>query len=167
MSETGRVLRTGRLLSVSTRVEIRQPQLDERPYRVLDARIARSGERLLVALAHLLGRDALLEAVVAGHEQALDLCAGVVSGGHATRVTPGTMARRMVSVFAVLQVLLGAALVTLVLMHSGRDAGFGGIGFTPTSQGGTHIVERNLTRLTVVVAVLFTVNTIVLYRVLA
>ena len=42
-----------------------------------------------------------------------------------------------------------------------------GIGFTPTSQGGTHIVERNLTRLTVVVAVLFTVNTIVLYRVLA
>jgi len=73
----------------------------------------------------------------------------------------------MVSVFAVLQVLLGASLVTLVLMHSGRDAGFGGIGFTPTSQGGTHIVERNLTRLTVVVAVLFTVNTIVLYRVLA
>ena len=61
----------------------------------------------------------------------------------------------MVSVFAVIQVLLGAALVTLVLMHSGRDAGFGGIGFTPTSQGGTHIVERNLTRLTVAVAVLF------------
>ena len=60
----------------------------------------------------------------------------------------------MVSVSAVLQVLLGAALVTLVLMHSGRDAGFGGIGFTPTSQGGTHIVERNLTRLTVAVAML-------------
>jgi len=73
----------------------------------------------------------------------------------------------VVSVFAVLQVILGAGLVTLILMHSGRDAGFGGIGFTPTSQGGTHIVERNLTRLTVVVAVLFTVNTIVLYRVLA
>ena len=73
----------------------------------------------------------------------------------------------MVSVFAVLQVLLGAALITLVLMHSGRDAGFGGIGFTPTSQGGTHIVERNLTRLTVVVAILFATNTIVLYRLLA
>ena len=51
----------------------------------------------------------------------------------------------MVSVFAVLQVLISAALVTLVMMHSGRDAGFGGIGFTPQSQGGTHIVERNLT----------------------
>ena len=73
----------------------------------------------------------------------------------------------MIAVFAVLQVLLGAALITLVLMHSGRDAGFGGIGFTPTSQGGTHIVERNLTRLTVVVAILFTVNTVLLYRLLA
>jgi len=52
-------------------------------------------------------------------------------------------------------------------MHSGRDAGFGGIGFTPTSQGGTHIVERNLTRLTAAVAVLFGINTVVLYRLLA
>ena len=77
------------------------------------------------------------------------------------------MASSMVSFFAVLQVLLGAGLVTLVLMHSGRDAGFGGIGFTPTSQGGTHIVERNLTRLTVVVAVLFGLNTVLLYRLLA
>ena len=72
----------------------------------------------------------------------------------------------MVSVFAVLQVLISAGLVTLVLMHSGRDTGFGGLGFTPASQGGTHIVERNLTRLTVVVAVLFFVNTIVLFRLL-
>jgi preprotein translocase subunit SecG len=73
----------------------------------------------------------------------------------------------MIPVFAVLQVLLGAALCTLVLMHSGREAGFGGIGFTPTSQGGTHIVERNLTRLTVAVGVLFGLNTVVLYRLLA
>jgi len=67
---------------------------------------------------------------------------------------------------AVLQVLLAAFLVTLVLMHSGREAGMGGLGFTPHSQGGTHIVERNLTRLTVVVAVVFTVNTLVLFRLL-
>jgi preprotein translocase subunit SecG len=73
----------------------------------------------------------------------------------------------MIQLFAVLQVLISAALVTLVLMHSGRDSGFGGIGFTPASQGGTHIVERNLTRLTVIVAVLFGVNTVVLYRLLA
>jgi preprotein translocase subunit SecG len=72
----------------------------------------------------------------------------------------------VVPVFAVLQVLLGAGMITLVLMHSGRDTGFGGLGFTPASQGGTHIVERNLTRLTVAVAVLFFVNTVVLFRLL-
>ena len=68
---------------------------------------------------------------------------------------------------AVIQVLLSAALIALILMHSGRDTGFGGMGFTPASQGGTHIVERNLTRLTVAVAILFAANTIVLYRLLA
>ena len=77
------------------------------------------------------------------------------------------MTGAMIQVFAVLQVLISAALITLVLLHSGRDSGFGGIGFTPASQGGTHIVERNLTRLTVVVAVLFGANTVVLYRLLA
>jgi preprotein translocase subunit SecG len=69
--------------------------------------------------------------------------------------------------FSVLHVLISAALVTLILMHSGREAGFGGMGFTPSSQGGTHIVERNLTRLTLVVSVLFVTNTIILYRLLA
>jgi len=73
----------------------------------------------------------------------------------------------MLAFFSVIHVLLSAALVTLILMHSGREAGFGGMGFTPSSQGGTHIVERNLTRLTVLVSVLFLTNTIVLYRLLA
>ena len=72
----------------------------------------------------------------------------------------------MLQFFAVIQVLLSAALVGLVLMHSGRDAGLGGMGFTPASQGGTHIVERNLTRVTVVVALLFTANTIALFHAL-
>ena len=45
-----------------------------------------------------------------------------------------------------------SALCTLILMHTGRDAGMGGMGFTPASQGGTHIVERNLTRFTLVLA---------------
>jgi len=70
----------------------------------------------------------------------------------------------VVAALAVIQVLLAAALVTLVLLHSGRDTGFGGMGFTPASQGGTHIVERNLTRLTVVVAVLFFANSIALFQ---
>ncbi len=69
----------------------------------------------------------------------------------------------MLGFLAVLQVLLSAALIGLVLMHSGRDTGFGGLGFTPASQGGQHIVERNLTRLTVFVALLFTANTVALF----
>jgi preprotein translocase subunit SecG len=68
------------------------------------------------------------------------------------------------SFLAVTQVILVFVLVSLVLMHSGRDAGMGGLGFTPASQGGTHIVERNLTRLTIVVAVLFFVNSVALFH---
>ena len=62
--------------------------------------------------------------------------------------------------------LVSIALITLVLLHSGREAGLGGMGFTPQSQGGTHIVERNLTRVTIVVAIIFGLNTILLFRVL-
>jgi preprotein translocase subunit SecG len=72
----------------------------------------------------------------------------------------------MLSILAVFHVLVSFALLTLVLMHSGRDTGFGGMGFTPASQGGTHIVERNLTRLTVVVGVIFFANTVALYHLL-
>jgi preprotein translocase subunit SecG len=70
----------------------------------------------------------------------------------------------MTSVLAVIQVILVFVLVSLVLMHSGRDAGMGGMGFTPASQGGTHIVERNLTRFTAVVGFLFFINSIFLFR---
>jgi protein translocase SecG subunit len=62
--------------------------------------------------------------------------------------------------------IVSIALITLVLLHSGREAGLGGMGFTPASQGGTHIVERNLTRVTIVVALIFGLNTILLFRVL-
>jgi preprotein translocase subunit SecG len=67
---------------------------------------------------------------------------------------------------SVLQVLLAVSLITLILMHSGRDTGFGGMGFTPASQGGTHIVERNLTRLTVAVAIAFACMTVALFHLL-
>jgi preprotein translocase subunit SecG len=72
----------------------------------------------------------------------------------------------VLQVAAVIHVLLSLALVGLVLMHSGRDTGLGGMGFTPASQGGTHIVERNLTRLTVVVGILFFANTVLLFHLL-
>ena len=72
----------------------------------------------------------------------------------------------MVQALAFVHVLLSFGLITLVLMHSGREAGMGGLGFTPASQGGTHIVEKNLTRLTVVVSCLFATNTIFLWHLL-
>ncbi|HEY7603875.1 MAG TPA: preprotein translocase subunit SecG [Gaiellaceae bacterium] len=72
----------------------------------------------------------------------------------------------MLQFVAVLQVLLSIALIGLILMHSGRDTGFGGMGFTPASQGGTHIVERNLTRLTVAVAIAFAICTVALFHLL-
>ena len=72
----------------------------------------------------------------------------------------------MLQVSAIFQVIVSVALLALILMHSGRDAGLGGMGFTPASQGGQHIVERNLTRLTLVVAALFGFNTIALFYVL-
>ena len=72
----------------------------------------------------------------------------------------------MLQALAVWHVLVSIALVGLILMHSGRDTGFGGMGFTPASQGGTHIVERNLTRLTVVIGALFFGNTLLLFHLL-
>ena len=70
----------------------------------------------------------------------------------------------MTPFLAVMQVFLVFVLIALILMHSGREAGMGGMGFTPASQGGTHIVERNLTRYTLVVAVLFVVNSVALFH---
>jgi preprotein translocase subunit SecG len=63
--------------------------------------------------------------------------------------------------------LTALALIGLILMHSGRDTGMAGMGYVPQSQGGTHIVERNLTRLTVIVGTIFFINTIVLYHIFA
>ena len=73
----------------------------------------------------------------------------------------------MVSVFAVLR-FLAAALIGLILMHSGRDAGFGGIGFTP-GLAGRHAHRRAQPDAADAssVAMLFVVNTVVLFQLLA
>ena len=141
--------------------------------------LAGDGERLLVALTDLLGGDALLEPVVARQDQIMDFLPRLV-GVHLRIMLDGARVRAvldrcravsyptaaMLPFFAVLQVLISVALIGLILMHSGRDAGLGGMGFTPTSQGGTHIVERNLTRVTAVIGVLFFLNSIILFRLL-
>jgi len=64
--------------SSSKPLEIREPDLDERPDLLLEPGLARDRERLLEALPNLRRVDALLEPVVAGDEQLLDLLAGFV-----------------------------------------------------------------------------------------
>jgi preprotein translocase subunit SecG len=72
----------------------------------------------------------------------------------------------VLGILAAFHVLVSIFLIVLVLMHSGRDTGFGGLGFTPASQGGQHIVERNLTRLTILVSLVFTATSIGLFYLL-
>jgi preprotein translocase subunit SecG len=68
---------------------------------------------------------------------------------------------------SVLQVILAVVVVFLVLMHSGKDSGLSGafgVGSGTGPLGGGSMVERNLNRWTVVFAVLFFVNAIVLLK---
>ena len=69
---------------------------------------------------------------------------------------------------AVIQVFLAALLIFLILLHSGKDAGMSGafgIGGGGSSIGGGSLVERNLNRATVAVAIIFVLNTIVLVKI--
>lgn len=66
-------------------------------------------------------------------------------------------------IFVALQVILGILVIVLVLAHSGKDAGLSGaFGIGQSQFGGTQVMERNLTRLTIVVAVLLVANTVFL-----
>ncbi len=62
-----------------------------------------------------------------------------------------------------IQMVLAGILIVLVLMHSGKDTGLSGMFNPGQSQfGGTAVMERNLTRMTVLVAVLFAANGVLL-----
>jgi preprotein translocase subunit SecG len=74
----------------------------------------------------------------------------------------------MYTVLSVVQVFLAVMLVFLVLMHSGKDSGLSGafgVGTGSGPLGGGSLVERNLNRWTVVFALLFVINTIVLIKI--
>ena len=76
----------------------------------------------------------------------------------------------MVAFLVVIHVLLCVLLIALILMHSGKDSGLSGafgVGGGASAYGGSSaIVEKNLTRITVIVAVLFFLMTYVLSVVL-
>ncbi len=74
----------------------------------------------------------------------------------------------MTLILDIVQVVLSVALIFLVLMHSGKDAGLSGafgVGTGAGPLGGGSLVERNLNRWTVAIAILFTLNTIVLIKI--
>lgn len=72
------------------------------------------------------------------------------------------------TLLGVLQVFLCVVLIFLVLMHSGKDAGLSGafgVGTGAGPFGGGSLVERNLNRWTIVFAIAFVINTIILIRI--
>jgi preprotein translocase subunit SecG len=73
----------------------------------------------------------------------------------------------MEAILSFLQVIIAVVLIFLVLMHSGKDAGLSGafgVGSGTGPLGGGSLVERNLNRWTVVFAILFVGNTILLLK---
>jgi preprotein translocase subunit SecG len=73
----------------------------------------------------------------------------------------------MEAILSFLQVIIAVVLILLVLMHSGKDSGLSGafgVGSGQGPLGGGSMVERNLNRWTVVFALLFVGNTILLLK---
>lgn len=72
--------------------------------------------------------------------------------------------------FSVLHLLVSLALIFLILVHAGKGGGMGdmfGGGMSSGNVGGSTVVEKNLDRLTVVLALAFSVTTFVLTWLLA
>ena len=74
----------------------------------------------------------------------------------------------MEAILSGLQVILAAIVIVLVLLHSGKDSGLSGafgVGSGAGPFGGGSLVERNLNRWTILFAILFVVNVIVLLKI--
>jgi preprotein translocase subunit SecG len=73
----------------------------------------------------------------------------------------------MYTILSVAQVFIAVVLIFLVLLHSGKDTGMSGafgVGVAGGTSGGS-LMEKNLDRWTIIFAVLFVVNTIVLLKI--
>jgi preprotein translocase subunit SecG len=73
----------------------------------------------------------------------------------------------MTTIMSVVCVGLSVALIFLVLMHSGKDAGLSGafgVGTGQGSLGGGSLVERNLNRWTVAIAIVWMLVIILLVK---
>jgi preprotein translocase subunit SecG len=68
----------------------------------------------------------------------------------------------MIYVLAFLHTIFSVSLVGMILLHSGKGGGLSSSlgGGTGSTFSGTTIMEKNLTRLTMIVVVLFALSTI-------
>lgn len=76
--------------------------------------------------------------------------------------TPALREKKLLNAILVaIQLVLAVVVIVLVLLHSGKDAGMASVtGFSFASSAS--VMERNLTRYTIIVSVLFFLNTFVL-----
>ncbi|MFM9127424.1 MAG: preprotein translocase subunit SecG, partial [Solirubrobacterales bacterium] len=73
----------------------------------------------------------------------------------------------MTAILTGLVAVLSVVVIFLILMHSGKDAGLSGafgVGTGEGSRGGGSLVERNLNRWTVAVAIVWILSIIALVR---
>ena len=70
----------------------------------------------------------------------------------------------LTAIILVLQILTSFALIFLILMHSGKGGGLSDMfgGSVGTAASGSTVVEKNLDRITVTVAVIFAFTNIIL-----
>ena len=71
------------------------------------------------------------------------------------------------SVLSVAQVFISVVLIFLILLHSGKDSGMSGafgVGVAGGTTGGS-LMEKNLTRWTILFAVIFAANTLILLKI--
>jgi len=67
----------------------------------------------------------------------------------------------LTTIFVTVQLVLSVLLIVLVLLHSGKDAGMASVtGFSFASSAS--VMERNLTRYTIITGVLWFLNTFLL-----
>ena len=74
----------------------------------------------------------------------------------------------MEGILSGVQIILAVTLIVLILLHSGKDAGLSGafgVGGGSGPLGGGSLVERNLNRWTIVFALLFVTNILVLLKI--
>lgn len=73
----------------------------------------------------------------------------------------------MTTILSVVAVFLSIALIFLILMHSGKDAGLSGafgVGTGQGSLGGGSLVERNLNRWTFFLAFIWVIDILLLIK---